>query len=478
MSEHHPDDAFVRTLLAQDSVSEERYAEYRRQLDRQLEAARRLTTRRRRLGWIAAGVAAASLLLVLASRPWRSRPAPEIQSPAAGPLVIVRLPAAHWHEWAPYELELTADLIATATLGEPFRHDNDKVAVLHLLRLLKRSSRGGKPAEKDLPTFCCPYSGRGAPLRPETYRQGTRVLVYLQGSTKGDWGLLDLRPLDEDFERRELPGIERCLAVAAACESRDPQREYRRLLAPEAGGLDRAACSALSCRPDPRSADALLEQLERLRQRLVRAARPLPDARTGDEEETLARLTDLLALLHEPRAARPVVGCARHLPHGRRGPAYRHLPELCRSADEPTRAAVRVALMDDLEDPAMSVADHGPAALALAAVADRRAAELLVRHQGRRPISDVNVQAARALGQLHKSLGPAGRDLAREAWLALLRSYRPPALPPPADRQLLREVVRLLSEQGLGTEQKKEVREIFDRSASAWFRRELEPLLN
>src|SRR5262245_60642249 len=94
MSEHPPDE-FVRALLARDDgVSEERYAEYRRNLDREIDrwgtrasgsggfvagrvaAARRLLSPRllRRLAW---GAAAAAVLALLLWRPWRTRPAPE-----------------------------------------------------------------------------------------------------------------------------------------------------------------------------------------------------------------------------------------------------------------------------------------------------------------------------------------------------------------------------------------------------------------
>src|SRR5262249_43231067 len=264
------------------------------------------------------------------------------------------LPVGSLREWGPFELELTANLIATATVGEPFRHDGETLATLHLGRVLKGASDSGEK----LPTFYCSSSGPGGPLPPEPYPAGPRVLVYLQGSAKEKWGLLEIRPLDDRFEARELPGIERCLAVAAACESRDPRSEYRRLLAPEAGGLDLAACSALGCRPDPRSADVLLEQLERLRDRIVREDHPMAGGRTNeDRTKRFARPTNSLAKLDEPRAARPVVECARHFPHGQRGPAYGCLPELCRSADEATRATVRTALIEEMEDPKIHPGD-------------------------------------------------------------------------------------------------------------------------
>ncbi len=306
MSEHQPNDAFVRALLAQDGgLDEERYAAYRRQLDRKLEAARRPSLLHRRAWWVAGAVAAASVLVLLAWRPWRALGPDDRPHPKS--LVVLRLPPPSTQLSVPYELELTADLIATATLGEPFQHDGETVAVLRLGRLLKETV-AARDDEKGLPTFCCSYSGPETALSPDTYREGTRVLVYLGRSPEAGWSLKEIRPLGEGAEARELPGIERFLAVAAACESSDPRGEYRRLLAPEAGGLDLAACSALGCRPDPRSADVLLEQLERLRERIVREAHPVPGGRVSEEvSTTFTRLTDLLARLHEPRAARPVV---------------------------------------------------------------------------------------------------------------------------------------------------------------------------
>jgi len=332
MSEHHRDDAFVRALLAQDGgLDEEHYAEYRRQLDRKLESARRPSLLRRRAGWIAAGVAAASVLVLLVWRPWRSHPTPgPDDSGSAGPLVVLRLPAKNVREWAPYELELSADVIVTATLGEPFRHDGEKVVPLRMDRVLK----GGSPAaplgtKEPAPMFCCSSNVPGTPGRPEPFPRDNRALVYLSGSTEAGWSLLAFRPLDGGFEARELPGIERCLAVAAGCES----------------------------------------------------------------------------------------------------------------------------------------------------AADRRTVEDLVCRQGQRPITAANIDAARALGQLPASLGPVGRELAKEAWLALLRSYRPPALPPDVERRLVREVVRLLREQSLSTAQTKEIREVVNGSECEWFRQELKSLV-
>src|SRR5262245_24773166 len=212
MIEHHRDEAFVRALLAQDGgLDEERYADYRRQLDRKLEAAGRPSLLRRRAGWVAAGVAAASVLILLAWRPWRTREPDDPPQPER--LVVLRLPPPSTQPWMPYELELTADLIATTTLGEPFRHDGEKVVPLRLGRVLKGDASVASPGTK---TFCCPSDAPGTPLAPEPLRKDTRALVYLKDSPEAGWSLLEYRPITESFEARELPGIERCLAVAAA----------------------------------------------------------------------------------------------------------------------------------------------------------------------------------------------------------------------------------------------------------------------
>ncbi len=466
----HDREAFVRALLArEDRVGEEQYTEHRRQLDRRLdEAARRgrlpWLPRGRRAGWAAAVIAACVLGLL----PWRGwRPAVEREPSGERRLIVLAPPAERAVAPAPYELELTADLIATAALGEPFRHGGDEVSPLRLERVLK----GAPPAGKSL--FCCP-SGGPEPVVP---RDGGRVLAYLKRSGEADWRLMAVRLIDEHFEVRDLPAIQRWLAVAGAATSADPAAEYRRLLAPEAGGLDLAACSFLTSRPDPRSAGALLEQLDGLRRRILRASAPAPTAPPIDEFVTLAvRLAELLAPLREPRAASPLAECASHLPRGRRAGVYQHLPALCRSADGPARGRVRDALVAEVEDAAGHPADFAAAAHALGRVADERAVGVLARRQAREPIAEANAQAARALEQAAAALGPAGPGRVREAWVALLCSLPPRATPTAAEQGLVREVVRLLRTEGLSPDQQRRLREACDRPGAAWIRDELGPV--
>jgi hypothetical protein len=165
-----------------------------------------------------------------------------------------------------------------------------------------------------------------------------------------------------------------------------------------------------------------------------------------------------------------VVGCARRLPRGQRGQVYLHLPDLCKSAGGPTRAAVRDALIEEVEEPKSAVGDYGAAVEALARLADARAFEVLVRQQGKRPITARNVHAARALKQA---------DLARapEAWLAWLRSHQPARVPADDERHLVQEVVGLLRATRLSEAQKKTLREVHAGAGEAWFAQVLQPLV-
>lgn len=431
MSEHQSRDALVRKLLEQeDRVSEDRYAEHRRRLDEKIALAHQpaqrfgLSALRGRILWGVAVVAAAGLLGVLVWRPWRADAPPSRPSQ----LVVLPYPPRSWavgrEKPAPYEEALSADLIATATPGTPVRSGGRLVVPLRLERVLK------KPVgEQALPSFCCSLGNREP--APNYLAKDTRVLVYLTRHEEGDWGLLDVCPLTEQSETREVKAVERCLRVAGAAHSANPAAEYRRLLAPEAGGLDAAACTALYCCPDP-------------------------------------------------RAARPVADCARRLPRGQRGPAFSRLPELCQSADAPTRAAVRALLIEEIEAADPDPADYSRAAHALGRLADRRAVAVLIRQQQKRPITARNADAARALKEAGAALGPGGRELVRDAWLQLLRAYqplpRPTAAPPETERALVAEVVRLVRESGLNEAQKKQVREIRDHHAELWFKQALEPL--
>jgi hypothetical protein len=426
MSEQDPRDAFVRELLAQEQgVSEERYREYRLRLEREIAAVR---LPRRRVRWLVAAAAlAAGVLALLVWRPWRSEvPAgPDASRAEVARLVVLPYPPHSWvlerpEPPSPYEEALSADLIATATAEEPVRHRGGLVVPLRLERVLKKPS-----AEHALPSFCCSVGG-GVPAREYLPKDG-RVLVYLSRDEAGDWGLMDVCPLDKQSEARKVAGVERCLQVAGAARSDDPPATYRKLLAPEAGGLDDVACKVFSCSPDP-------------------------------------------------RAAGPVAECARRLPRGQRGQAYQSLPKLCRSADAPTREAARRLLIEEVEAKEPVAADYVPAVQALGQLADRRTFEILSRQQHRQPITALNVHAARALKEAAEVLAPAGHDQAREAWLGLLRSDRPTAHWSEAERRLIVEVVRLLQASGLSEQQKKAIREISARRADPWFKQALEPL--
>jgi hypothetical protein len=431
MNEQDPREAFVRKLLAQEpGVSEGRYREYRLRLDRKLAAVR---PRRRGRWLVAAAALAASVLALLIWRPWRSGTpsGPDAPQDKVARLIVLPYPPDSWLNErpvppSPYEEALLADLIATATPGEPVQHGGGVVVPLRLDRVLK------KPAvERALPSFSCSL-GAGGAVR-NYLPKGGRVLVYLSRKEEGNWGLLDVRPLDKQSEAGEVAGVERCLQVAGAARSDDPAAAYRRLLAPEAGGLDAVACKVFSCSPDP-------------------------------------------------RAAGPVAECARRLPRGHRNRAYKSLPDLCRAADAPTREAVRKLLIEEVELPDTVAADYIPAVQALGRLADKRAFEVLSRQQRRQPITLLNVHAARALKEASEVLGPAGRDQAREAWLELLCSDSPRRPRPEggrrseAERRLIVEVVRLLQASGLSEKQKKAIREIHARRADPWFKQALEPL--
>ena len=422
MSEQDPQ-AFVRQLLAREErVSEESYRSYRQRLDREIAAARPL---RKRVRWVVAAAAvAASVLALLIWRPWRAEPPadPNVPGPQGERLVVLAPPSrpAGQPEPAPYEQALKADLIATATAGKPLRHAGKYVVPLRLERVLKQPA-----APRKLPSFACPVGDHSPMLDHPT--KDARVLVYLSRQEEG-WGLLDLCWLDEQGEAREVAGVERFLQVAGACRSDDPSAAYRRLLAPEAGGLDAPACKALTCSPDP-------------------------------------------------RAAGPVAECARRLPRGQREQAYKSLPDLCRSADAPTREAVRRLLIEEVEGRDPAAADYIAAVQALGQLADQRAFDVLNRQQRRQPPSALNVHAARALKEAGEALGPAGRDQARQAWLALLGSPRSAPVPSSrAERDLVAEVVRLLRTAGLSEAERKLVRQIRDGRGERWFKDALELL--
>ena len=98
MSDPRPDPAFVEALLAQErAVSPERYAEYRRALDRKIEEAAAQPARRsprRRRGvvlTVAIGVAAA-VAAVLLLRPWGDPPERDTPPADVPEVVVLRSP--------------------------------------------------------------------------------------------------------------------------------------------------------------------------------------------------------------------------------------------------------------------------------------------------------------------------------------------------------------------------------------------------
>jgi hypothetical protein len=349
MTERISQGDFARDLLAQEQgVSEEIYAAHRRQLDERLALQ---VNPRIRVGKRLRLVAAAVVLLGLGVAVYLA-----IQGKRAGlprDFVILRSntdPAIKRRDRTPYELTAQASLVALATTQKGVRHQGKSVVPLHIDRVLKDETR------QEPPSFGCSFDGpepTSTLLPPDT-----RLVVYLTHDEQG-WSLIDLRPLNESFEKRELPGIIRCVEVLNATRSDDPARQYARLLAPEAGGLDVPACSALVCRPDPRSADVLLAQLKALQERIPREGiQPQPVPNDVDSlPDQLLRLATVLAKMYETRAAVSIAECARRCPRGRRGVVYAHLPALCQSAPAAVVASVRRLLSDEVEDPSNDTSD-------------------------------------------------------------------------------------------------------------------------
>src|SRR5262249_58180851 len=119
--------------------------------------------------------------------------------------------------------------------------------------------------------------------------KGDRVLLYLQGSKKAGWSLVEIQPLNQPVVGRTLAEIERFLDVRRAAASPDPRAEYDRCLAPARGGVDGPALSALSLKPDPQAADALRENLTRLRDPLRQEAAPNPGTAHPPRQHLLAQ---------------------------------------------------------------------------------------------------------------------------------------------------------------------------------------------
>jgi hypothetical protein len=420
---------------------------------------------RARRGATLLATAAGLLILVLLFRAWQpARPE------AAEKVIFLRAEAAPVapEPEVPLELAMTADVIAVGVMGKPLPHSPERAIRLHVERVLKgdlfaQAVEAGASKPK---FYCCPSD---PPASPAVYQEGTRALVYLRGSAEAGWGLLDVRRLDEQVEKQQLPQIERCLEVAGACHSADPKRAYQRLLAPEAGGLDTAACTALSCSPDPQAADALLEQLEAVRARLLKGS-------AREDGAKFDRLVRLLVPLHEARAVRAAWTCTRRLSPESRAAFYTALPELCRSADRATLAFVRQGLLEAIRKPSDRGDEHIQAVRALGKLADSDAVTALLEEQARRPVGDAHQHVVLALRDAARALGGMDRARIHEAWLVLLSDYKPHPAPSDAERAFIRTVVDGLGGEVLTAQQKHLLHAIRESHKDGWFRQELDRL--
>lgn len=320
-------------LALEDRVSPEQYAAYRRRLDARLHALRRSPRRH--------ALAAAALLLLSISA--LSSLLPDARIQAETPAVVLRHPKDFFGcaELHPYRLVTRAQVVAVVRVGATLHHDGETRVPLHVERVLKNETRA------ELPAFQCVFAS------PEPPKPQRPLLVYLTFAQPQGWKCADAVPLDEASGRTVVAGVERCADLLRAPDSPDARREYERLLSSERGGLDEAAHCALVCRPDGRSADTLLAQLQRLHEQLA----PAPTAdRVPDAAEQLLRLAEVLATLQESRAAVPLVEASRRVPREQRAPLYRLVPRLCQRAPEELRQRVRALLAEERNHPAAAAA--------------------------------------------------------------------------------------------------------------------------
>jgi hypothetical protein len=471
MPDPQPDLPFLEALLAQDrDVSEGQYAAYRRDLERTIagEALRR--RRRRRIGaaLILAAAAAVATIVVLRlglAGP-RATPSPYTVQPE---LVILR-PAAPQYVCAPalpFALEESADVIAVAALGPPWTHRGEQFLRLDVQRYLKGEAGGA---------FSCSLPRAAAP--PGAEREGARVLLYLQGSRKDGWSLVEIQPLDPQpinpqGEGHKLADIERFLEVRRAAASPDPRAAYDRCLGPTRGGVDGPALSALCLKPDPQAADALLENLTRLREALRQDAAPEPGMARAAREKLLVELAQLLGRLHETRAVAPVLACTPHISTPSRAKVYDLLPSLCAAADQKVAREARAVLTEALQKAPRDGRDYESALAALGKLADAAALEVLLREQDRPPFGAPNLCALAAVGEAVRALGPPARAQAHEAWRKLLCGYVPPEPPTAGERRFIRDVIGALAAGELSPADRQQLRTIRDGSKASWFRDEL-----
>src|SRR5262249_54508640 len=234
----------------------------------------------------------------------------------------------------------------------------------HFLRLeVERCLKGEAGA-----AFSCGLPREAAPAGAE--RKGDRVLLYLQGSKKDGWSLVEIQPLSPRGEGHKLTEIERFLDVRSAAASPDPRAEYDRCLAPARGGVDGPALSALCMKPDPQAADALLENLTRLREALRQEVALKPGPAQAAREKLLVELAQLLGRLREPRAVADVLACTPHLSTPGRAQVYELLPALCAAADPKVTKEARAVLMAALPEAPRAGGDYASALAALGELAD------------------------------------------------------------------------------------------------------------
>jgi hypothetical protein len=471
MRDSQPDLPFLEALLAQDrDVSAAQYAAYRRDLERKIadEALRQRSRRRRRVGAALVLAAAAAVVAILVLRPGLTGPPAKTPPDTARPELVLLRPAAPQFVCPPalpFALEESADVIAVAAVGEPWTQQGEQFLRLDVQRYLKGEAGAA---------FGCGLPRAAAPAGAE--RMGDRVLLYLQGSRKDGWSLVEIQPLGPRGEGHKLADIERFLDVRRAAASPDPRAEYDRCLAPARGGVDGPALSALCMKPDPQAADALLENLTRLREALRREVAPEPGTAQAAREKLLVEVAQLLGQLREPRAVADVLACAPHLSTPSRAKVYELLPSLCAAADPKVTREARAVLMAALREAPRDGGDYESAVAALGKLADAAALDLLLREQARPPYGAANARALAAVREAARALGGNAPARAHEAWLKLLSAYAPPEQPTAGEREFVRAVIGALAAAELSPAARQQLHTLRSRRTAPWFREELRRL--
>ncbi len=289
---------------------------------------------------------------------------------------------------------------------------------------------------------------------------------------------MEIRPLNRQApapvgEGPGLAEIERFLDVRRAAASPDPRAEYDRCLAPARGGVDGPALSALCMKPDPQAADALLENLIRLREALRREAAKKPGTAPAAREKLLVELAQLLGRLREPRAVTDLLACAPHLSTPSRAKVYELLPSLCAAADRKVTQEARAVLLAALREAPRDGGDYASALAALGKLADEAALEVLLGEQARPPYGAANARAVAAVREAAQALGGDARARAHEAWLKLLGAYAPPQQPAAGERDFVRAVIGALADAKLSPAARRQLHALRKRQTPPWFREEL-----